>query len=389
MTTPQFLPFALPDIGDAEIQAVTNVMRSGWLTTGEEVKAFEKEFAEAVGATHAIALNSCTAALHLALDAIGLQAGDEVIVPAMTFAATAEVVRYFNGVPVIVDVDPARLTIDPVCVRRALGPKTRAIIVVHMGGYPADMAEIWRLANQHDVRVIEDAAHALPTKFNGRLVGSMSDFTCFSFYATKTLTTGEGGMLCTERADWADRCRIMSLHGISRDAWKRYSSTGSWYYEIVDTGYKYNLTDIAAAIGRVQLAKLESMTVRRRVIADRYRAAFAASDALQAPLADEEHHSNAWHLFTLRLNLNRLRVSRDVFIDELREKGVSASVHFIPLHVHPYYRERFNYSPESCPVAYREYTRIISLPIYSAMADDDVQRVIDSVLTVTRRHLIV
>jgi perosamine synthetase len=381
-----FLPFAMPDVGEAEIAEVTSVLRSGWLTSGPKVTRFEAEFAAFVGARYAVAVNSCTAAMHLALEAIGLREGDEVIVPTYTFAATAEVVRYFGARPVLVDVDPVSLCIDPAKVEAAVSRRTRAIIPVHVGGRSAEMDEISAVAARHDLRVIEDAAHAFAAKYKGRMVGSLSDFTCFSFYATKTLTTGEGGMICTDNEKWADRCRIMSLHGISHHAWKRYTAEGSWYYEIVAPGFKYNMTDIAAAMGLAQLRKTERMLEQRVRIARRYTAAFRELPELEPAPEAPARGQHAWHLYMLRLNLDFLTIDRARFFDELKARKIGASVHFIPLHCHPYYRDTFGYKPEDFPKAYREYQREVSLPIYSRMTDEDVQDVIDAVSDIVGRY---
>ena len=380
-----FLPFALPDIGDAEFAEVRDALVSGWVTTGPKTKQFEAAFAEAVGAKHAIAVNSCTAAMHLALEAIGLQRGDEVITTPYTFAATAEVVRYFDARPVLVDVDPDTLNIRPDLVAGAVTDRTRAVIPVHIAGLPADLGPIQRVASEHGLAVIEDAAHAFPSSYQGEPIGSVSDFTCFSFYATKTITTGEGGMITTDRDDWADRCRVMALHGISKDAWKRYTAEGSWYYEVVAPGYKYNLGDLASALGIVQLGRAEEMAARRGEIAQRFNEAFEGEAALQVPtdLPDRRH---AWHLYMLRLNLDELSIDRAQFVEELKARNIGTSVHFIPLHLHPYYRETYGYEPEAFPVAYQEYLREVSLPIYSKMDDGDVQDVIDAVQGVVQRN---
>ncbi|NTU79986.1 MAG: DegT/DnrJ/EryC1/StrS family aminotransferase [Chloroflexales bacterium] len=382
-----FLPFALPDIDDAELNEVSEVLRSGWVTTGPKVRQFEAAFAAAVGAEHAVAVNSCTAAMHLALHAIGLRRGDEVITTPYTFAATAEVIRYFDARPVFVDVDAASLNIRPDLIEAAITPRTRAILPVHIAGLPADLDEIQAIACSHDLPVIEDAAHAFPSRYKGQMIGGLSDFTCFSFYATKTLTTGEGGMLCTNSSRWAEQCRIMALHGISKDAWKRYTAEGSWYYEILAPGYKYNMTDLSAAMGLAQLSKTERMLRRRQEIARCYSLAFADLPALQLP-HDRPDCQHSWHLYTLRLNLDRLRISRAMFIEELKQRGIGASVHFIPLHLHPYYRETYSYQPEDFPVAHREYAREISLPIYSRMSDGDIQSVIDAVCDIVSIHRI-
>ncbi len=380
-----FLPFALPDIGNAELQQIKEALDSGWITTGAKTRQFEAEFAAAVGARHAIAVNSCTAAMHLALEAIGLGRGDEVITTPYTFAATAEVIRYFDARPVLVDVDPRCLNLNPNLLEAAITPRTRAIIPVHIAGLPAELDDIHAVARRHSLPVIEDAAHAFPTLYKGRMIGNLSDFTCFSFYATKTLTTGEGGMICTEDDAWAERCRIMALHGISKDAWKRYTAEGSWYYEIIAPGYKYNMTDVAAAMGLAQLRKAEHMWRSRQAIAHSYNAAFSAMPALQIP-HDRQDCQHAWHLYMLRLNLDRLSIDRARFVEELKSRNIGTSVHFIPLHVHPYYRETYGYKPEDLPVAYGEYLREISLPIYSKMSEQDVQDVIAAVSEIVEHY---
>ncbi len=374
----EFIPFALPDIGDAEVAEVTDALRSNWITTGPRVKSFETAFSAAVQGKHGIAVNSCTAGLHLALEALGVRADDEVIVPTLTFAATAEVVRYLGAKPVMVDVLPADHQIDPAAVERAITPRTRAIIPVHFGGQACDIRRIVDVARAANVRVVEDAAHSFPVSVDGRPIGSIGDITCFSFYATKTLTTGEGGMNVTENDEWAERMRIMCLHGISKDAWKRYTAEGSWYYEIMAPGYKYNMTDIAAAMGIVQLRRAGEMLAKRESIARRYCAAFAGNDAVET-LVDSPRSTHARHLFVIKLRDGHLSIDRNRFIDELKLRGIGVSVHFIPLHIHPYYRDLYGYKPEDFPVAMDCFSRSISLPIYSKMTDDDVARVVEAV----------
>jgi len=374
----RFLPFALPDTDEAEVHAVSEVIRSGWLTTGAQVRAFEAAFAERVGAKHAIAVNSCTAALHLALEAIGVSPGDRVVTTPYTFAASAEVIRYLGAHPVFVDVRPDTLNLDPAQVAAALErERVVAILPVHIAGEPCDMAALRAVAG--DLPIIEDAAHALPSRADGRMIGSLSRLTCFSFYATKTLSTGEGGMITTDDDAAADRCRIMSLHGISRDAWKRYTAEGSWRYEILAPGFKYNLTDIAAALGLVQLGKLDAMWRRRVEIAGRYDHAFTGCAELQLP-ARGATNQHAWHLYMLRVDNERLIGGRDRFVEELRARNIGASVHFIPLHLHPYYRDTYHYAASDFPIANREFLREVSLPIYSRMSDRDVDDVIAAVL---------
>jgi dTDP-4-amino-4,6-dideoxygalactose transaminase len=379
-----FLPFALPDTDESEVEAVAEVIRSGWLTTGAKTHRLEHELATYLGARHAVAVNSCTAAMHLALEAVGVGRGDRVATTPYTFAATAEVIRYLGADPVFVDVEAATLNLDPERLRETLSrTHVKAILPVHVAGEPCDLDAINAIAAEHGATVIEDAAHALPTRYRGRLVGAISKITCLSFYATKALTTAEGGMILTDDDEVADRCRIMSLHGISRDAWKRYTATGSWAYEILAPGFKYNLSDVAAALGLAQLAKLERMWRRRQDIARRYDEAFAGCPELELPArADTNQH--AWHLYPLRIHAARLHLDRAAIIEDLRKRRIGTSVHFIPLHAHPYYRETYGFLPEDFPVAWREYQREISLPIYSRMSDADVGDVINAVLETVR-----
>ena len=379
-----WLPFALPEIDDDELREVTQVLASGWITTGPKVKEFEERFAAYVGATHAVAVNSCTAALHLALEAAGVRRGDRVVTTPYTFAATAEVIRYFQATPVFVDVEPTTLNLDPLKLEAALDG-ARAVIPVHLAGFPCRIDEIRSVAHRHGATVIEDAAEALPTRVGRRMVGALSDFTCFSFYATKSVATGEGGMVCTEDAGRAERCRLMSLHGISRDAWKRYRADGSWCYEIVAPGYKYNMTDLAAALGLAQLRKVDRMWARRVEIARLYDDALGEIPKLELPHRDPAHQ-HAWQLYMLRLRLDRLRIDRAEFVDELKRRNIGASVHFIPLHIHPYYRETYGYAPEDFPVAYREFMREVSLPIYSRMTDADVADVVGAARAIVAEH---
>jgi len=382
----EFLPFHIPSIGDEEVAEVIKVLRSGWLTTGPRVHDFEDAFAHYIGRPHAIAVNSCTAALHLALDAIGLSENDEVLIPTMTFAATAEVVLYFKARPVLIDCESDTLNIDPAGVEKAITPRTRAVIPVHYAGHACDMARIAEIARIHRLKLIEDAAHALPAVYKRQMVGTFGDLACFSFYATKTLCTGEGGMVVTANPEYADNVRMMSLHGITKDAWKRYSAEGSWYYEISRPGFKYNMTDIAAAIGLVQLSKCDRMWRARRRIAEIYNEALRELDQVLAPITrgDVEH---AWHLYPLRLDLQRLRISRAEFIMMMREQNIGTSVHFIPLHLHPFYREKYQYQRQDFPNAVAAYESLVSLPIYPAMTEGDAMDVVAVVRDIIRRNL--
>lgn len=400
------VPFFRPDITQAEIDEVVACLRSGWLTTGPRVKAFEEAFARYVGARHAVALNSCTAALHLALEAVGLRRGDLVLVPTMTFAATAEVVRYFDAIPVFVDCEPRTLCMDPAAAKRTAeaicggGPVAglrppygplKAIIPMHYGGQMADVEAFRRLAGAHDLELIEDAAHTLPAGFRSgpdapwRAVGTTADVTCFSFYANKCITTGEGGMAVTDDDALAERMRVMSLHGMSKDAWKRFTARGSWYYEIVAPGFKYNMTDLAAAVGLHQLARADEFLAARRAVAEAFRARLADVAEVELPeeLPDRRH---SWHLFALRLGLDRLDIDRGRFIEELKSLGVAASVHWLPLHMQPYYVETYGYRPEDFPVAAGEWPRLVSLPIFPSMTAGEIACVADAVRDVARSH---
>jgi dTDP-4-amino-4,6-dideoxygalactose transaminase len=380
-----FLPFAMPHITQAEIDEVVDTLRSGWLATGPKTKRFERAFAESIGAPYALAVNSATAAMHLALDAIGLQPDDEVIVPVYTFTATAEVVIYCRACPVFVDVDPVTCNIDPTQLEKHITPKTRAIMVVHIAGLPAEMDAILSIARAYNLAIIEDAAHAFPAKYRGRTIGTIGDLTAFSFYVTKTLCTGEGGMLTTANPAYAERAALMTLHGISRDAWKRYSTEGSWYYEVMQAGYKYNMTDLASAIGLHQLARSEWLLKRRQEIARRYTEVISYFPEVETP-PDPPHVNHAWHLYLLRLHSDQLTITRDAFIQELTKAQIGSSVHFIPLHLHPFYRNTYHLDPNNFPAALGAYQRTISLPIYPGMTDEDVEDVIAAVEQIIRKH---
>ena len=384
MSDQKFIPFALPDVGEEEVHEVAEAIRSGWITTGERTARFETEFRAYTGARHAIALNSCTAGLHVALAALGIGPGDEVITTPMTFCATINVILQAGATPVMVDIGPD-LNIDPGAIAAAITDRTRAIMPVHIGGLACDMDAIWKLGRSHRLRIIEDAAHASDTLYKGTHVGGgSSDVVAFSFYATKNLTTGEGGMVTTPSDELEERMRILCLHGISRDAWNRYAEKGNWYYEVVECGFKYNMSDIMAAMGIQQLRKLERMNARRAEIASIYNEAFAEIPELETP-PERSDCRHAWHLYLLRLNLDKLEIDRAGFFQEMRDKGIGCSVHFIPIPLHPYYQRTLEMR-YSCSRALSEYPRILSLPLYSKMADGDVHRVVNSVRDVVRRH---
>jgi dTDP-4-amino-4,6-dideoxygalactose transaminase len=381
MSALPFLPFALPDIGEEEIAEVVDSLRSGWVTTGPKARRFEQDFAAFLGdaGLHCVAVNSATAGLHLALEALGIGPGDEVITTTHTFTATAEVVRYLGADVRLVDIDPATLNIDPAAVEAAITPRTKAILPVHYAGLAADMPALLAVARRHGLKVVEDAAHALPTTVGGALVGTLaSDATVFSFYANKTITTGEGGMLVTRDAALARRAQVMRLHGMNRDAFDRFTAKRpSWYYEIVAPGFKYNLTDIAAALGLHQLRKAHAFQQRRAAIAAAYDAAFAGLP-LVTPPGPPAGQTHAWHLYVLRL-ADDAGIERDRFIERLFDAGIGCSVHYIPLHLQPYWRDRYALAPAQFPHSQRAFERMLSLPVYTRMSDADVGRVVAAV----------
>lgn len=378
------IPFHKAYITNDEIIEVVDALNSGWLTMGPKTFAFETSFADYMGAGEAVSMNSCTACLHLALKAVGIKENDEVIVPAMTFTATAEILTYFKARPVFADVDMETHNIDVEKLEKRITGRTKAIIPVHYAGQPCDMDEILDIARKHGICVIEDAAHALPAWYKYRKIGTIGDITCFSFYATKTLSTGEGGMAVTENSQWADTMRLLRLHGISRDAWKRYSKNGSWRYEVLDAGFKYNMTDLQAALGIAQLKKLEWMWECRKEIADAYTEAFSPHEELITPAVKPDRQS-AWHLYVLKLRLEAMSISRDTFINELIRRGVGCSVHFIPLYRHSFYRNNFDCRMQDFPATEWMYERILSLPIYPGMMEEDVAGVIDIVLHLAKK----
>ena len=374
-----FLPFALPDIGDEELAAVAQALRSGWVTTGPRTREFEQALAAYVGAPEAVAVNSATAGLHLALEALGIGPGDEVIAPALTFTATIEVARYLGADAVLVDVDPVTLNMDPTRVEAAITPRTKAIMPVHYGGLACDMDALIAIARRHGLSIVEDAAHALPTTIGGKLVGSLdTDICVFSFYANKTMTTGEGGMVVTRSPELARRMRTMRLHGIDRDAFDRFrSEKPSWYYEVIAPGYKYNLTDIAAAMGLVQLKRLDAFQTYREELARRYHERLAALPLVLPALAPAGD-KHAWHLYVVRLDDSAIArgITRDGVIQALAAAGIGTSVHYVPLHRHPYWRDRYQLTPEQFPITETAFQRMISIPLYTRMTLADQDRVI-------------
>jgi dTDP-4-amino-4,6-dideoxygalactose transaminase len=402
------VPFFRPFLAEAETEEVLDTLRSGWLTTGVKVKRFETNFSAAVRGQHAVAVNSCTAALHLAVEALGLKAGQAVLVPTMTFAATAEVVRYQGAIPILVDCDPETLNLDLSDAARKLeqlrrgqlssvsgsmNPETPVvgIIPAHVGGLMLPIDELKAFAKKEGLWIVEDAAHSFPAAWRKspndqwqQCGEDTADVSCFSFYANKTITTGEGGMAVTANSQLADRIRMMSLHGLSHDAWGRYSSGGSWDYKIAAPGFKYNLTDIAAAIGIHQLARAESMREEREKIAAMYAEQLSSEEAVTLPPSDP-NRVHSWHLFPIKLNLDQLRIDRNVFIEELKLAGVGCSVHWRPLHLHPYYEEMFGWGQELLPVSTAEWQRLVSLPLFPGMTESEIQHVVDSVSNICRR----
>ena len=379
------VPFFRPEISEDEIASVAETLRSGWLTTGPKTKQFEREFAEKVGAKHAIAVNSATSALHLSLDALGIGPGDEVLVPTLTFTATAEVVVHRGAKPVLVDCDPVSLNLDLDRLERLVTPHTKAIMPVHYAGQPCDMDRVMQFAAAHKLWVVEDAAHALPARWGDRSIGTIGHTTCFSFYANKTITTGEGGMVTTADDELAERLRLRSLHGLSKDAWKRFAAQGAWYYEVVYPGYKYNMTDMAAALGLGQLARCDDFWRRRQARVERYNALLSDVAEIQTPVAAAEVQ-HAWHLYVIQIVPERLTISRNEFIQYLEQAGIVISVHYLPLHMHPYYRDSLGYQPDDLPAARAAYDRIISLPLYPGLPDESLQYVADNVRRIAREH---
>ncbi|MGB5160025.1 MAG: DegT/DnrJ/EryC1/StrS aminotransferase family protein [Thermoanaerobaculia bacterium] len=378
-----FLEFSPPCLGEEEIAEVVDALRSGWITTGPKVRRFEGEFASAVGAESALAVASATDAMQVGLAAAGIGPGDEVITTPMTFSSTVHVIEHVGATPVLVDVEPDTLCVDPGQIEKAITARTRALLPVHLYGHPCEMGRILDLARANDLTVLEDAAHALPASYQGRSVGSIGDLTAFSFYSTKNLTTGEGGML-TGDAELIERARPWALHGMTRDALSRYGEEGSWYYEVVLPGFKCNMTDIQAGLGLQQLRKLPRFQERRREVAERYSQALAELPEIEIPV-ERDGCESAWHIFAIRLRLERLQIDRAQFIEELTRRRIGTSVHFIPVHLHPYYRDKYGFRPEDFPVTWESYRRLVSLPLHPGLTEKDVEDVIEAVTDVVAR----
>ena len=381
-TRHNYLPFSPPCLGESEIAEVIDTLRSDWITTGPKVRRFEAEFASFIGAADALAVSSATDAMQVALAALDVQAGDEVITTTMTFCSTVHVIEHLGARPVLVDVEPDTLCLDPARTADAITPRTKGIIPVHLYGHPCSMAPLLEIAEKHNLFVLDDAAHALPARYKGRMVGTLSTACAFSFYATKNITTGEGGMLVGD-ASLIQKGRTWSLHGMDRDAYQRYSAEGSWFYEVVLPGFKCNMTDIQASLGLQQLKRLQGFQARRRQVVDAYNAAFLDLPELLVPTERREVESSL-HIYPLRLCLDRLSIDRSRFIEELKARNIGVSVHFIPNHLHPYYRDKYGYQPDDFPVATENYRRLVSLPLHPRLSDTDVQDVIDAVQDVVR-----
>lgn len=381
----KFLPYHVPQITDDEINAVTDVLKSGWLTTGPKSEQFEEEFKKYIGVRHALAVNSCTSALHLALAVFDIKENDEVIVPTMTFTATAEAVEYLRAKPVLIDCEEGTLNLNPSLLESKITDKTKAIIPVHYAGHPCDMDPILKIAKKYGLKVIEDAAHALPSFYHSQKVGTLGDAACFSFYATKTITTGEGGMLTTNCDEVLDRMKILRLHGMSKNAMSRYGFQGQWHYEVLESGFKYNLTDILAALGIAQLRKCDQFQRIREKHAQQYTEGFQDIPEIKV-LIKKEDIQHSWHLFVIQLQLEKLVIDRDQFMGELKKRNIGTTAHFIPLHMHPYYHDKYGYKQNDFPVASKASQRVISLPIYPKMTEEDVKYVVQSIKTIVREN---
>ena len=379
--TPELLPFHQASIGEEEVKEIIQTLNSGWLTTGQKTRLFEKTFADYIGCKHAIGLNSCTAGLHLSLVVSGVSSGDEVITSPITFPATTNVIVHQNAKPVFVDVEPETLNINCSEIESKINDSTKAILPVHFAGHPCDMDTIISLAQKHNLTVIEDAAHALESKYHGNKIGAIGNFTAFSFYATKNITTGEGGMLTTNDDNYADKLRILSLHGISKNAWKRYGKEGFQHWELLMPGYKYNMFDVQASLGIHQIKKVESFLNRRVQIVKKYNDAFEKTEEIQL-LKPESNIKHAHHLYVIVIKTENLKVSRDKVLNEIQKRGIGVAVHFRSLHLQPFFKQHFNYKKGMFPQAEYLSDRVISLPLYPKMTDEDVSRVIETVLGV-------
>ena len=373
-----FIPFARPWIGDDEIEAVNEVLASKWISTGPKTAEFERRFAEYIGVKHALAVSSCTAALHLSLVAAGIGEGDEVITTPYTFTATSEAIGYTGAKPVFVDIDPINLNIDVDKISEKLTPRTKAILPVHIAGAPCDMHALLEICKSRNLTLIDDAAHAIPTDYKGRRIGSIGDLSVFSFYANKNLTTAEGGMITTNRDDYAEMIKPMRLHGLNKDAWARQSNRSMWYYQVDSQGYKYNMTDIQAAMGLCQLMKLNKAIEIRRKYIQIYQERLSKIPEIVTP-PGETHHRHSWHLYIIQLRTDQLKISRDDFVDAMRDANIECSVHYIPLHLFSYYQKRYGYREGDFPCAEAAFERVVSLPLHMDLTVDDVLTVVDTI----------
>ncbi len=370
-----FIPFSRPWIDETEIEAVSQVLASKWISSGARVREFERAFAEYLGVKHAIAVSSCTAALHLSLVVSGISTDDEIITTPYTFTATAEAIRYVGAKPVFVDIEPDTLNINIDNIEQAITPKTKAIIPVHIAGLPCDMTELQNICAKHNLILIDDAAHALPTQYNGQYIGNLGDLSAFSFYANKNLTTAEGGMITTNNDDYAGQLQTMRLHGIDKDAWSRQSRRSVWRYDITSEGYKYNMTDIQAAMGLCQLMKLNKQHERRRNIAEIYQNELQKIPQISTPFVPENENEHSWHLYIIQLQ----ETDRDKFVDTLREENIECSVHYIPLHLFDFYQKQYGYKEGDFPYAEEVFERVVSLPLHPGLSNDHVYTVIETI----------
>ncbi len=378
VTRNNFLPFARPLIEQEDIEEVVDTLNSDWLTTGPKTHLFEEEFVKYIGCKYAVAVNSCTAALHISLAALGIGKGDEVITTPYTFVAAVNVILQQGAMPVLVDIKPDTFNINPDLIREKINDKTKALIPVHFGGQPCEMGKIMKIAKDNNLLVIEDAAHAISAEYEGRKIGTIGDATCFSFYPTKNMTTGEGGMVTINDEELKEKLKIWGLHGISKDAWKRYSAEGSWYYEVVCPGYKYNMTDIQASLGLQQLEKLNRFQRKREKSVKAYDEAFKDMKEITIPFV-KDNVKHAWHLYVIKIVSEKLKINRNQFIEALKAENIGTSVHFIPVHLHPYYRDTYGFKRGDFPNTEYAFDRVISLPLFPKMNDEDVKDVIDAV----------